>query len=236
MGICKFKDPFHDIISDSHEKTGPPSRNSYQANQQTDSSPHGPPSSKRQKLFPKPNTSQETSYENQDIGGYSPPVVPIISSPIPNRAKARKLPIRPPFIAKTPVSTPTPEKSETTTVLDTISGAKIKLEVTDESQDSTSIDKDKEISRASSSVSLNQEASDGDTVPSEETEANEPGTSIKLEPVTEGEMDLEITGVEMAAGATGAAGMSGDWGQDISGEYGYMPSEPGDDSHDQSSK
>ena len=234
MGICNIQDPFRDVISDSHEKTGPQSRNSYQANQQTDSSPHGPTGSKRQKLFPKPNTSQE-SYENQDISGYSPPV-PIISSPIPNRAKARKLPIRPPFIAKTPVSTPTPEKSETTTVLDTISGAKIKLEVTDETQDSTSIDKDKEISRASSSVSLNQNASDGDTVPGEETEVNEPGTSIKLEPVTEGEMDLEITGVEMASGATGAAGMSGDWGQDISGEYGYMPSESGDDTHDQSSK
>ena len=235
MGLCNFQDPFRYVISDSHEKMGPQSRNPYQANQQTESSPHGPTSSKRRKLFPKPNTSQETSYENQEIGGYSPPVVPIISSPIPNRAKARKLPIRPPFVAKTPVSTPTSEKSETTTVLDTISGAKIKLEVTDESQDSTSIDKDKEISRATSSVSLNQEASDRDTIPGEETEVNEPGTSIKLEPVTEGEMDLEITGVEMAAGAT-AAGMSGDWGQDISEEYGYMPSESGDDTHEQSSK
>ena len=84
---------------------------------------------------------------------------------------------------------------------------------------------------------MNQEASDGDAAPGEETEVNEPGTSIKLEPVTEGEMDLEITGVEMAAGATGAAGMSGDWGQDISGEYSYLPpSESGEDTHDQSSK
>ena len=56
-------------------------------------------------------------------------------------------------------------------------------------------------------------------------------SNVKIEPVTENELELEITGVEMAGGPTG---FQGDWGQDISGGMGYDQSDSRDSSFDQS--
>lgn len=53
------------------------------------------------------------------------------------------------------------------------------------------------------------------------------GTSIKIEPVTEAELDLEITGVEMGEGA------AANWGQNVSGPVDYGSSDAGDSSFDQ---
>ena len=56
------------------------------------------------------------------------------------------------------------------------------------------------------------------------------GPIVKMEPDMENENDLEITGVETSGMAPS---FSGDWGQDVSGGMGYMPSESGDSSFDQ---
>ena len=69
-----------------------------------------------------------------------------------------------------------------------------------------------------------------DTSQLETNLANEPGpnnSSIKIEPVTEAEVDLEITGVEMAEGS------SDNWGQNVSGPVSYGPSDAGESSFDQ---
>ena len=56
-------------------------------------------------------------------------------------------------------------------------------------------------------------------------------TSVKIEPVTEDELDLEITGVEMTGGSTR---LSVDWQQNNSNEAGYQSTIPGENSQDQS--
>lgn len=72
------------------------------------------------------------------------------------------------------------------------------------------------------------EAEYSDTSQLEDDSTNVDNTSIKIEPVTEAEMDLEITGVEMAEGA------AENWGQNVSGAMGYGSSDVGDSSFDQS--
>ena len=74
------------------------------------------------------------------------------------------------------------------------------------------------------------------TEPSETAQAGDSNndSTIKLEPVGEGELDLEITGVELGSGAEG---FQGDWGQDTSGGQdmlGFPQSESGDSSLNQS--
>lgn len=73
----------------------------------------------------------------------------------------------------------------------------------------------------------------GDSELSEMTHSGDSSqeSSIKVEPVTESELELEITGVEMGSGATG---FQESWSQDTSGNMGYPPSGSGESSLDQS--
>ena len=60
-------------------------------------------------------------------------------------------------------------------------------------------------------------------------DASQDGASIKVEPVTESELDLEITGVEMGDNSSQMSGEN--WGQNVSG---FGPGAAGDGSFDQS--
>ena len=179
-------------------------------------------------------------YENQGLSDFSDASVHNIASPSPSRAKARKLPVRPPAtkVVKSSVSTPVSDNNQIPTVGLGVN-AIVKVEDTSDNQDTTdplSVSIPASVS-LSHTQSQSSETSNGEETKVSVSEISDSGglslQTVKVEPITEGEMELEITGVELAAGATG---LPGDWGQNVSGEFGYQPAVSGDDSQDQSSK
>ena len=181
---------------------------------------------------------------------YDIPVAPAVSNPNPKPVKgkplSRKLPARPP--AKSPKSSSSTLTHDSSiqnieSSIDTNTTATVvKLEKIGDDQDSgyTPIpDTGGEYSNISDSVALptsvhlsyTQTQSSATANGDESKTDSSQQSGIKVEPITEEDLELEITGVEMAGGNTA---MPENWEQNISGDMGYQPGMSGDDSLDQS--
>lgn len=221
---------------------GPQARTSYQRDM-SDSFHSDSSAPKRQKFHSDSVSSIQQTFGDQELTDYSVPVVPSVHNQVSNRAKVhpRRPPARPPARSSTSTTvTPVSDTYKTFSDSDT-TAAIVKEEDLSDSQDTnyTSIEGSSAEPQSASSTQTQFDGGDRkaikDSVPRTiESEDSSQHSSVKIEPIAEEDLELEITGVEMAGGAgTKTVGMHGDWEQNVSGEMGYQSSVM-DESQDQS--
>ena len=228
-------------------------RTAYQQERPPDIYGQGPPGPKKQRFQASPGSSfnmLSPGFGDQGVQDFGGSMSHSVSSPSPMRRKP--LQKRPPHLlnkSSESLTAPVSNKSdiESVATCETSTAAIVKSENTSDTQDSygTVTDSGGESANVAVNVEgpfgLNNVSQSSETREADVTQdANISGaeqsgdsnldSSIKIEPATQDE-ELEITGIEMAGGATG---IPGDWGPDASGEFGYQSGLSGDDFLNQS--